>query len=476
MGWRPAMSATALPSSFRDPSGFVFEHEGSVCRQVNETFAQQFQQFLDSGLYAALTRKGYLVTHEDVTHSDIPRSPGCYRLLAPEKIPYVSYPYEWSFSQLKDAALLTLRVQTVALQHGFCLKDASAYNVQFHKGRPVFIDTLSFEPYREGAPWVAYKQFCQHFVAPLALMARVDVELGKLLITHIDGIPLNLASNLLPIRTRFNYGLQTHIHLHAKMQTAHADSGAETSSSNADSGKGSSGLSKRGIQAIVESLAATVKRLQWRPPKTEWGDYYQNTNYTGDSGEEKRRLLTDFLAFVDGPLHLVQDLGANTGLFSRVAAEQADLVISQDIDPVAVELNYRQLLTDEAKNILPLRQDLFAPSPAIGWGNEERCSFRSRARCDAVLALALVHHLAISNNTPLSKIAALFAELGRWLIIEFVPKSDSQVARLLKTREDVFPDYSEAGFEAAFAEYFTIEKSSPVRGSERHLYLMRSRI
>ncbi len=468
------MTLDALPSSFRDPSGFVFAENDRVYRQINNGFAKHFDQFMSSGLYDVLVDKGYLVAHEDVTASNIQRGPDCYRVIAPEVIPYIAYPYEWSFSQLQDAAMLTLRIQTVALQHGYILKDASAYNVQFRHGKPVFIDTLSFEPYVEGVPWVAYRQFCQHFLAPLALMARVDVGLGKLLVTYIDGIPLSLASSLLPLTTRFNYSLQTHIHLHAKMQETYADAAGTPTTAKNSATKNPRQLSKTGLQAIVESLASAVKSQQWKPPQTEWGDYYDNTNYSDGSTDEKRRLVDDYLSAIDEPLNVVHDLGANTGEFSRIAARHAGLVVSQDIDPVAVERNYRRLVSEPPKNVLPLLQDLYAPSPAIGWGNEERDSFRQRGRCDAILALALVHHLAISNNTPLSRIAGLFAELAQWLVIEFVPKSDSQVARLLHTREDVFPHYNQQGFEEAFSAYFNIVRSEAVAGSERQLYLMRS--
>jgi lipoate-protein ligase A len=470
------MTFGALPSSFRDPSGFVFAENRRIYRQVNKSFSENFDQFIASGLYKILVAKGYLIAHEDVTASSVKRGPDCHRVLAPEIVPYISYPYEWSFSQLKDAAMLTLRIQTIALQHGYILKDASAYNVQFVNGKPVFIDTLSFEPYIEGTPWVAYRQFCQHFLAPLALMARVDVGLGKLLVTYIDGIPLSLVSNLLPLTTRLIYSIQNHIHLHAKMQDTYADAaGSSTSSKNSD-GKNQRQLSKTGLQAIVESLASAIQGQQWTPPQTEWGDYYDNTNYTDGSTDEKRRLVEEYLVSIDSPLNVVHDLGANTGEFSRIAGKHAGLVVSQDIDPVAVERNYRRLSTETCKNILPLLQDLYAPSPAIGWGNEERDSFRQRGQCDAIMALALVHHLAISNNTPLGHIAALFAELAQWLVIEFVPKSDSQVERLLKTREDVFPHYNRQGFEEAFSKYFTLIKDQAVAGSERRLYLMRSLI
>jgi hypothetical protein len=468
-------SMSSLPSSFRDPSGFVFSHDGCVFRQINANFAPSFDQFIDSGLYQVLVAKGYLVAHEDVTASDIPRQPGCYKLIEPQQLPYISYPYEWSFSQLQDAAMLTLRIQTVALKHGFVLKDASAYNIQFVDGKPIFIDTLSFEPYEEGSPWVAYRQFCQHFLAPIALMAYVDVDLGKLLVTHIDGVPLALASKLLPARTRLNYGLQAHIHLHVKLQSSYADAAGGSAGTNATTKAHKTTLSSGGLQAIVESLAALVRKLEWKPPKTEWGDYYDHTNYSDDSTLRKQELVSQLLSSIEQPLHIVHDLGANTGEYSRIAAEHADLVFSQDIDPVAVERNYRQVKASEPRNLLPLLQDLFSPSPAIGWANEERDSFRQRGRCDALMALALVHHLAISNNTPLDRIANLFTELADWLIIEFVPKSDSQVIRLLETREDIFPDYNEESFEQVFMECFDISRKEPVAGSQRCIYLMQSK-
>jgi ribosomal protein L11 methylase PrmA len=471
-------SVSPLSSSFRDPSGFVFPHEGVIYRQVNQGFAEAFDRFtMPGGLYEKLVEKGYLVAHEDVTDSGVSGGNGCYRVLKPAQIPYISYPYEWTFSQLKDAAMLTLRIQTLALQFGFMLKDASAYNVQFVNSKPVFIDTLSFEFYKEGTPWVAYRQFCQHFLAPLALMAKVDIGLGKLLVTHIDGIPLALASRLLPFRSRFNYGLQAHIHVHARMQSDYADAAGEQEGASSEAAQKAkkANLSGKGLQAIIESLAGTIRKLAWQLPKTEWGDYYEHTNYSDDSAQRKRELVDSFLTSAGENLRVVHDLGANTGEFSRIATKHANLVVSQDIDPVAVERNYLQSKKSEPHNILPLLQDLFVPSPAIGWANEERDSFRQRASCDVLMALALVHHLAISNNLPLDRIAKLFAELADWVIIEFVPKSDSQVIRLLQTREDIFPHYTEEGLEQACSGLFSIERKENVAGSERTLYLLRKR-
>jgi ribosomal protein L11 methylase PrmA len=461
----------ALSSSFRDPSGFLFSHDGCIYRQVNTCFADSYDAFMQSGLYDKLVGRGLLVPHEEITDGSVAGTPGCYRILKPVQIPFISYPYEWSFSQLKDAAMLTLKVQHEALKHGFVLKDASAYNVQFLDSKPVFIDTLSFDTYQPGSPWVAYKQFCQHFLAPLALMAQTDVELSKLMISHIDGVPLPLASKLLPARTRLNYSLMTHIHLHSKMQQQHADAAGNRDTARAKNAN----VTEQGLNALMESLAKTVQKLEWKMPRTEWGDYYENTNYSDRAGEQKRTLVDGFLGSIPEPLKIIQDFGANTGEFSRIAAKHGELVVSQDIDPVAVELNYRENSANGPANILPLIQDFSSPSPAIGWGNAERDSFLDRSRCDALLVLALIHHLAISNNVPLPNIAELFAGITRWIIIEFVPKNDSQVERLLATREDIFTDYTRDGFEKAFSECFTIEKSEPVPDSERTLYLMKSR-
>ncbi|NQX87492.1 MAG: SAM-dependent methyltransferase [Halioglobus sp.] len=460
-----------LSSSFRDPSGFMFSHQGCIYRQVNNSFSATYDNFMHSGLYNRLVDRGLLISHEEVVDGSARGTVEAYRIIKPLQIPFISYPYEWSFSQLKDAAMLTLKIQYEALKYGFVLKDASAYNVQFLNSKPVFIDTLSFARYTPGKPWVAYKQFCQHFLAPLALMAYTDVALSKLLITHIDGVPLSLASKLLPVKTRLNYSLMSHIHLHSKIQQQHADDAGDSKKTTTKNTR----LSEQGLKALLESLAKTVQRLSWKMPRTEWGDYYEKTNYSDLASEQKRALVDNFLRGIPDTLEIIQDFGANTGEFSCIAAKHGALVISQDIDPVAVELNYRRNSTDGPTNILPLIQDFSAPSPGIGWGNAERASFLERSRCDALLVLALIHHLAISNNVPLQHIATLFAGMTDWIIIEFVPKSDSQVKRLLATRDDIFTRYTKEGFEHAFSGRFSIEQSAPVPDSERTLYLMKAR-
>ena len=418
---------------------------------------------MSSGLYEALVRDGLLIPHEEV--GDIPpERPGIYKTIKPEPVPFISYPYEWCFSQLKDAALTTVAIPKKALEFGMSLKDASAYNIQFHNGRPVLIDTLSFEEYREGEPWVAYRQFCQHFLAPLALMSHTDVRLSQLLRVYIDGIPLDLASKLLPGSTKFSLTLGTHIHLHAKSQERYADKAEKPKSGR---------VGKMAFMGIISSLESAVKGLNWKPAGTEWAEYYDMTNYGDQSFSAKQELVRRYLCGVRP--RTVWDLGANTGLFSRIAAKEGMLTVASDIDPAAVERGYLDCRQRGEKNLLPLVLDLTNPSPAIGWENRERMSFLERGPADAVMALALVHHLAIGNNLPLGHIAQFLAGIGRDLIIEFVPKSDSQVQRLLTTREDIFPDYTTEGFEAAFRPCFDITEQAPIPGSDRTLYLMTKR-
>ena len=458
------MSEEVLGASFRDPSGFVFEHGGAIHRQVNRSYARHYDRLMESGLYADLTGRGLLIPHEPVSGVSSGRG-DAYATLRPEPIAFISYPYEWCFSQLKDAARTTLQVQQAALRFGMTLKDASAYNVQFHRGRPVFIDTLSFEAYEEGVPWIAYRQFCQHFLAPLALMAHRDVRLGGLLRLQIDGIPLDLARSLLPARAWLDVQLWLHIRLHARFQARYAG--------DADAAKRVRPVSKRALTNLVTALESAVQKLDWKPSGTEWAEYYEGDSYTEASNEHKRRVVADSLDAL-APQE-VWDLGANVGEFSRIAAARGIRTLAFDIDPACVERNYRRTRKRNETQVLPLLLDLANPSPALGWAHRERASLVQRRSADVVMALALIHHLAISNNVPLPSVAAFFASLAPGLIVEFVPKTDPKVRVLLATREDVFPDYTQAGFEAAFASHFAIEDATPLAESERTLYRMRRR-
>lgn len=542
----PGGPARVVGGSFRDPSGFVFTRDGVIYRQVNASFARQYDRLVDSGLYEALVDEGLLIPHREVdpglapgrevletgTREDGGRgsasaatAPGeavvgdaatdaaagrgavtgevaagdlgsvggpvhleePYKVLRPDPVDFVSYPYEWCPGQLRDAALTTLRALDLALDHGMSLRDASAYNVQFQAGRPVLIDTLSFEEVREGRPWAAYRQFCQHFLAPLALAARVDVRLLDLLRSHVDGVPVDLASRLLPRRTWLRPGLLTHLHLQARAQRRYAGRGP---------GAAGASFSLRAFRGLVDSLRGAVQGLDWAPGRTTWSAYYAEADhYTSAAMTHKAEVVAGFLERV-GPA-TVWDLGANTGRFSRLAAAGGARVVALDADPAAVEAAWREVrgatrreVPEEAggelagtvqagtgadRRVLPLVMDLANPSPPLGWAGEERDSLVARGPADLVLALALVHHLAIAHNVPLARLAGFLARLSRWLVVEFVPREDQRVRQMLAGREETFPGYSQAGFEAAFGRHWTPQEQARLRESDRVVYLMRAR-
>lgn len=451
-----------IAGSFRDPSGFLFHHEGLIYRQINHFYRAHYDLLLQSGLYQRLVDAKLLIPHREVEKTQAV-SDEAYKVILPEQIPFISYPFEWSFGQLQDAALTTLQIQKIALEYEMSLKDASAYNIQFWRGRPVLIDTLSFEKYRVGEPWVAYRQFCQHFLAPLALMAYRDVRLNQLLRVYVDGIPLDLAHTLLPWCTLLRPSLLMHLHLHAKSQKHFGDKTVRPSAQS---------FGRTAFLGLIDSLESGVRRLVWEPQGTEWADYYQKTNYVEESAVHKKEVVTRYLEKVRPSM--VWDLGANTGFYSRLASAQKIPTVAFDLDTAVVEINYQQCRKQSEEHLLPLILDLTNPSPALGWGNEERMTLAERGPVDLILALALVHHLAISNNLPLGHIASYFSRLTRYLVVEFIPKMDSQVQKLLRTREDIFSRYNRESFEIDFAPYFSILEAVKIRGSERILYLMQS--
>jgi ribosomal protein L11 methylase PrmA len=469
------MSAQALRASFRDPSGFLFAgDDGQLYRQVNRCYRRDFEMLHGSGLYDELTGRGMLINHEIVDNAQ-PLTGDGYCVIRPRRLRFISYPYEWAFSALKDAALLTLDVQSRALDHDMQLKDASAYNVQFDGCRPLLIDTLSFERLEVNKPWKAYGQFCRHFLAPLALMARTHIDCGYLLRDYIDGIPLDVASSMLPMRTRWSLGLQLHLHWHARMVAKHQATrpAGHTEQPTVRSQRREIHMPQNRLQAYLGNLRSTIAPLRPKRGRTEWADYYEDNSYSPAALGEKKELVEHYLKSIQPGT--VWDLGANTGVFSQIASERGAYTCAFDIDPACVERAYVDGRNQDKTNFLPLRIDLTNPSPSLGWAHHERDSFASRGPADAAMALALIHHLAISNNVPLPTIADFFRRLARFLIIEFVPKQDPQVQRLLQIREDIFDDYHQAAFEQAFERHFEVRESHRVGSDGRHLYLMHSR-
>jgi hypothetical protein len=447
--------------SFRDPCGTVFENENGIYRTINPSYKADYDRFIDSGLYDELRADGLIVPHREISDKDFDRL-GAYKIIKPDRVPFISYPYEWCFSQLKAAARLTLRIAGKALQRGMILKDASAFNIQFFKGRPTLLDTLSFERYEEGKPWVAYRQFCQHFLAPLALMSDRDPSLSRLFIQFLDGIPLDLAVSLLAKKNKLKPSLFLHLFLHAGSQRRYEDK---------DVPRARLRVSRIQLEGILQSLDNAIRSIECAVPRTQWVEYADRNSYSTLAMREKKAAVDRILASTGG--RTAWDVGANTGAFSRIAAARQYDVIAFDADHAAVETLYNELAASNETGILPLVADITNPSPAIGWNNSERTRLTERGHPDVVLALALIHHLRIGNNVPLAMILDFFASLAPTVILEFVPKSDIQVRKMLASREDIFTDYSQDVFEELAGTRFSIAESVRLADSGRVLYSLK---
>jgi hypothetical protein len=389
-------------------------------------------------------------------------SQSSYKVIKPTTIPFISYPHEWCFDELQDAALATLKIQKLALEHGMSLKDASAFNIQFKDGRPVLIDTLSFEKYIDGSPWIAYRQFCQHFLGPLALMYYRDYRLNQLFRIYIDGLPLDLVSSLLPKRTFGRMALLIHIHMHAKAQYYLSSRSLDKTKQN---------VKQQSILGIIDNLEAAIRKFNYKLPASEWSHYYQDIHYSAEALSHKSTLVTKVLDMIRP--QTLWDFGANTGLFSLLASSRGIPTVAFDIDHTAVTRNYRECREKNRTSLLPLMLDLANPTSGFGWSNQERMSLRERGPANLALALALMHHLRISNNIPFEKIAQFFAEICQSLLIEYVPKSDPMVQRLIENREDIFSDYHEEAFKQCFHNYFEQIDRYDIEGMDRKLFLYR---
>jgi len=451
-----------IAGSYKDPSGYVFIKDDQIFRRINECYLDTYHQVRDSCLIQELIQKRLLIEHDDVSEKD---GDDRHAIIRVKKVSFISYPYEWCFSQLKDAALATLEIQRLAISHGFTLKDAHGFNIQFDEGDPILIDTLSFDRWEHG-PWEAYRQFCESFLIPLALMRYRGQQLNALLTKFLNGIPLEIGSGLLPLRTRLSIPLLLHIHLHASRASANNKIDSHPAPL-----KSSRSFSEQSMLGLCMSLEKAIRSIKLPEVESVWNNYYQKSCiYSLDSFDHKKQFISA-IAQEQRP-SIVWDLGCNTGEFSVLVAKYSDHVIAFDSDPACIESLYQYCRKEQITNILPLQMDIINPSAALGWGLQERLSLFERGGCDLVLALALIHHLCISANIPLEYVARFFARISNRLVVEFVPKEDPQVQVLLSSRKDIFTNYNIEAFESEFKHYFRIIRAEKLPDSHRVLYYM----
>ncbi|WP_326558713.1 class I SAM-dependent methyltransferase [Micromonospora sp. NBC_01796] len=464
----------AEPSSFRDPGNRVFYLDGQVLRGLDRRATEDWHALAASEFFPPLLTAGKVCGTEPVDRDilSMPDDTSWDTVLRHERIPFVSYPYEWSFGMLRDAALLHLEILTAALDCGFTTKDGSAYNLQWRGATPVFIDIGSFERARDGEPWAGYRQFCQTLLYPLMLQAHLDLDFQPWLRSRIDGVEPGQMRRVFGGTRRFSAGVLKHVYLHDAMQARHAD--ASTGTVRAE--LRDAGFSRDLVLSGVRAVEKLVRRLDWQPPASHWEQYRQTCGYSDADRERKERFVESALA--GAAPRLVLDLGANDGDYSRLAARHAAYVVAAESDPAVVEHLYRRLRADGERRILPLVLDLADPSPGGGWGGVERASFAARADVDAVLALAVIHHLAIGRNVPLPRVVdwlvgflATAGPRGR-LVAEFVHPEDPMARRLLANKPaGLFPDYRREEFERLLARRCDITAREELPSGTRTLYV-----
>lgn len=437
---------TVESGSFRDPSGQVFFYKNGVYRSVFAPGINDYEAGKKNGIYEELFQKGYLIRHEEVDVDIAPQ--GTRYCLKYPRLPMVSYPWEWCFSLLKDAAILHLDMMEFLLPKGFWLRDASAFNVQYDGSGVRFIDTLSLGKKPMDSPWVAYKQFCSHFLAPLATAAHCDIRTFGLWRNYIDGFPLDLSVNMLPPLKKYNPRLFMHLTLHSRFQE-NADKQEDLKKTRPRKKQKVSDVSLLGI---IRSLRKSINQLKWKAGSKIWANYGAIRTYENRDVTEKATYVREIINRLNP--QMVWDLGGNKGEYSLIAAEKGAFVVSIDGDPACSEYIYREITsTEKGRRVLPLTMDLANPSPGLGWENQERSDLTERGPADLVLALALVHHLVFSANVPFSLIARWFARLTDHLLVEFVPPGDPMVKKLTENRPEHLP-YSEEEFKFGFGTYF----------------------
>lgn len=437
-------SANAMQGSYRDPAGRVYQRENRIFRTITSQGAEAYAVIKESEFIKDLVQNGRLVPFSEAPLDilgDVAPHEDVIAILEHERLNFISHPYEWTFGALKSAALCHLDIQLDALEHNISLIDASAYNIQFQGANPIFIDHLSFRPYEEGALWEGHRQFCEQFLNPLLLQAALGLSFNEWYRGCMEGISGAKLALLLPKRSYLSFRILTHVILPALFEKRLLSKPNTDTSRNLKTGK----LPRPAFRSMLMGLRKWIKSLE---PKnvgpTQW-DYYESDNsYSDNEAQIKCQVVADFSSQVRPKT--LWDLGCNTGFYSSVALNNGvENVIGFDSDNIVLEKAFSRA-QDENLNFIPLHQNFVNPSSDQGWKQQERLGLKARRNADGVLALALLHHLAIGNNVPLSDATAWIIESAPTGVIEFVPRSDPMIKKMLQQRKDIFDSYSEDNF------------------------------
>ncbi len=442
--------------SFRDPAGGVFFSNGSVFRSMSEEVREEVNKLFDSYFFQKLMGAGDVIQSHLIKNTfDIPGE----TIIQHENIPFISYPFEWSFSMLKDAALSTLNLLKTCIQNGFILKDGTAWNLTYYQGKMVFFDILSIESYQEGQAWNGYQQFCQEFLYPLLLKAHKNLNFNDYFKGSLCGIDIKLMDKIFHLRDIFKPGVFKHVYLNARL-TSNKKINASTINKKYK-------LSQFALLALVEDLLSIVQKLDYRSNHSVWIDYASNNTYTAQDENEKVDFVKAFLSTLPNHSNIV-DLGCNTGKYSFIASQDHE-VVACDLDTDCIDDIYKKMSKEQNKSITPLVLNLMNPSANAGWGLTERKSIFERIKADGFLSLALIHHLCIANNIPIEHYIKFLHQTAPAGVLEWVEKEDPMVKFLLRNRKDIFSNYHWDYFAQTVNKYFHIKDIKVLNGGHRKL-------
>ena len=445
----------------------MFAHAGNVYRTLASQALERMRRFEGCGLLADLVARRMVIPSTVVDSASIGLTDSSVgsQVVAHERIPVITYPYEWSFSMLREGALLTLDLLDEALDKDFILKDGTPFNIALHKGRMVFFDTLSFDDYEEGRVWDGYRQICQQFLFPLMVEAYIGVAFRPLLRSMLEGIPAATMKRLLRPRHYRHAGVFANVLMLAHFEKTFGKDGGSTGKLPADTA-----VPKSHLKRTIAKLRHSVSSASYRQVPSEWSDYETTCSYSDEDESVKTAFIEDALkGRQDAQL---VDLGCNTGRYSMLAATKLRRVIAIDVDAACVDILYRRLRDGNIENVIPLVADLLNPSPALGWQLRERRALTDRIRSDGFLALAIVHHICIAGNVPLEGFVAQLATVGAWGVVEWVDRSNSMVQAMLRNRKDVFIDYTWDDFRTYLEKTFSIHRVVEIHGGTRKLCLV----
>ena len=450
--------------SFRDPAGKVFYNSNKVYRIIKQAGKDRIDFLNTKDLINISSKNDFLIESRLLIDQEV-KDLGFNKeeiIFEHKKIPYVSYPYEWSFSQLKAAALHHLDFNIFLLEQGATLIDASAYNIQFIGSKPIFIDLLSIREYIDGEYWYGHKQFCENFLNPLVLTSKKGVQFNNWFKGNLEGIPTNDLNNLLSFLDKFSYNIFVHVYLLNKFENKYKNQNKEVKINLKRK------FPKKNFISMLKQLRSFIKNLKPKKIKTVWENYSVANTYEKSEENEKVKIVKKFID--ENKFKKIIDLGCNDGFYSKIAIDNnTNFVVGFDYDPISIDRAFNDFKKNQT-NFLPLIFDATNPSSNIGWNENERKSFNNRADFDALLALAFEHHLVIAKNIPLLDAISWLTSLAPKGLIEFVPKNDETIQKMIKFKGAIFLDYNEDNFRNCIEKKTKIISINQITSSGRKIY------